>query len=267
MVIICVDLEAWERSHAIITEIGIATLDTRDIKDLSPGKLGENWRSKIRARHFRINEHIMYVNHEFVHGCPDRFEKEFGTTEFIDKKDACQIIASCFKEPFSKKVTQEEIDAAWAKLAKDEELKEEKRNIIFLGHNPASDVGYLKQLGYDPDTLLNLREYMDTAGLYRAHKKEAQPRGVGGILSEFDLTGWNLHNAGNDAVYTLWIFLATIVAEAEARGKEAQIESGDEGDAAENKKPGGDAKVKAPFKPVPKVDFDDFVVPEEYKVW
>lgn len=31
--------------------------------------------------------------------------------------------------------------------------------------------------------------------------------------------GWNLHNAGNDAVYTMWIMLATCIREACGRGK------------------------------------------------
>lgn len=270
VIIICVDLEAWERSHSIITEVGIATLDTRDIRNMAPGSLGENWREKIRARHFRINEHMIYENKDFVIGCPDRFEKDFGTTEFIDLKDACHAVASCFKEPFSKQLTQEDIDASWNKLSESgdnaNDGKQEKRNIIFLGHNPASDVGYLRTLGYDPENLLNLREYMDTAGLYRAHKKEAQARGVGGILAEFGLTGWNLHNAGNDAVYTLWIMLATIVAEAESRRKKDEDDSDDEG---EDGKPGiaKTTKTTANGASAPPMSIDDFVVPEEYKVW
>ena len=160
----------------------------------------------------------MYENSEFVQGAADRFEKDFGTTEIIAKDDICRVIASCFKEPFCKPSTASDIDASWENMPSNgSEMQGEKRNIIFLAHNPASDVAYLKTLGYDPENLLNLVEFMDTADLYRAHKKEQNPRSVGGILSEFNLVGWNLHNAGNDAVYTMWIMLATIVAEACAR--------------------------------------------------
>lgn len=73
-VFICVDVEAYERNSYQITEIGIATLDTRDLKFLSPGRGGVNWREMIRARHFRIKEHKHLINKDFVHGCPDRFE-------------------------------------------------------------------------------------------------------------------------------------------------------------------------------------------------
>jgi hypothetical protein len=74
VVFVCVDIEANERNSTQITEIGIATLDARDIKSLAPGERGANWLSKIRARHFRINEYKHITNTEFVSGCPDRFE-------------------------------------------------------------------------------------------------------------------------------------------------------------------------------------------------
>ena len=73
MVFVCVDVEANERNSSQITEIGIATLDTRDLKSLAPGERGANWLNKIRARHFRINEYQYVRNTEFVSGCPDRF--------------------------------------------------------------------------------------------------------------------------------------------------------------------------------------------------
>lgn len=74
VVFVCVDVEAYERSSKVITEIGIATLDTLDLIDLVPGEGGKNWMEKIRPRHFRINENKHYVNSDFVAGCADRFE-------------------------------------------------------------------------------------------------------------------------------------------------------------------------------------------------
>jgi len=74
VVFISVDVEAYERPPGQITEIGIATLDTEDIKNLIPGKGGAEWLNKIRTRHFRIEEHKHLNNTEFVSGCADRFE-------------------------------------------------------------------------------------------------------------------------------------------------------------------------------------------------
>jgi hypothetical protein len=89
-VFVCVDIEAWEDAHNIITEIGIATLDTRDLAGLIPGKAsaredgsegkgcdGPAWRAAIRARHFRIQEHRHYRNTKHVRDCPDSFEYGF----------------------------------------------------------------------------------------------------------------------------------------------------------------------------------------------
>jgi len=74
VVFICVDVEAFERNNNIITEIGIATLDTDDLKQMEPGNNAENWRKAVRARHFRIKEHVNMVNKDFVQGCADSFE-------------------------------------------------------------------------------------------------------------------------------------------------------------------------------------------------
>lgn len=74
IVFVCVDVEAYERNTRQITEIGIATLDTEDLKAINPGEGGANWRKIIIARHFRIKENRHLINKDFVHGCPDRFE-------------------------------------------------------------------------------------------------------------------------------------------------------------------------------------------------
>jgi hypothetical protein len=74
VVFVCIDVEAVERNQNLITEIGVATLDTKDISHLAPGEKGENWMKMIRPRHFRVNEQKHHVNHEFVVGCPDKFE-------------------------------------------------------------------------------------------------------------------------------------------------------------------------------------------------
>lgn len=70
---VCVDVEAYERDANVITEIGLAVLDSEDIMDMPTGKDGENWFSEIKAFHLRISEYSSLVNSEFVRGCPDSF--------------------------------------------------------------------------------------------------------------------------------------------------------------------------------------------------
>jgi len=53
VIFVCVDVEAYEKDSSKITEIGISVLDVKSLGGIAPGLAGSNWRSKIRARHFR----------------------------------------------------------------------------------------------------------------------------------------------------------------------------------------------------------------------
>jgi hypothetical protein len=75
-----IDVEAWERNQDLITEVGIAMLDTADIQNIAPGDGGQNWLPHIRARHLRVRENTWAVNRQYVHGCPDRFDFGFVPT-------------------------------------------------------------------------------------------------------------------------------------------------------------------------------------------
>jgi hypothetical protein len=211
VVFICVDVESYERDHNLITEIGIATLDTADIKTLAPVENGTAWRKAIRARHFRIREYGHLHNSEFIQGCADKFE--FGESEWISIKEAPRIIASCFREPFSAMSGIETGQLRTEKSNGPASPTENtlKRNIVLVGHDTQTDVKYLRKLGYDPYNLSNLLETCDTALMYRALHHEPNSRSLGHILYELGITGWYLHNAGNDAVYTLQAMLGLAI--------------------------------------------------------
>jgi hypothetical protein len=180
VVFVSVDVEAYEKNHAIITEIGISSLDTNEIGSIAPGVQGKNWMKHINSRHFRIKEAVHLVNKDFVNGCPERFEKIFGESEFIARNDAAQVVASCFRAPF-----------AGHDLTRDDE----RRKIVLVGHDTKTDIQYLRDLGYDVRNLSNLIEVIDTADLYRALKYQDQPANLGTLLSDLKLSAWNLHNA------------------------------------------------------------------------
>ncbi len=74
---VAIDVEAWEKNHDLITEVGIATLDTADIANVAPGDGGKDWFPLIRARHVRIKENSWAENNHYVHGCADRFSFGF----------------------------------------------------------------------------------------------------------------------------------------------------------------------------------------------
>ncbi|CAI6329073.1 unnamed protein product [Periconia digitata] len=204
VIFICVDVESYEKAHHLITEVGIATLDTRDLSGIPPGNDGKNWRPLIRARHFRIQEYSHLVNSEYVSGCPDRFD--FGRSEWVRLADAAAMTAECFKEPFC--------GTNWAGTS---DMKLEERNLIFLGHDAQGDIRYLQTLGFDAMALPNMLETQDTATMYRVWRRELNPTNLGRILYSFDIPGFNLHNAGNDAVFTVQAMLAICVREASIR--------------------------------------------------
>ncbi|CBX96780.1 hypothetical protein LEMA_P099110.1 [Plenodomus lingam JN3] len=214
VVFVCVDVESYEHAHHKITEVGIATLDTRDLAGIEPGVDGKQWSKRIRARHFRINEHRHLVNGSFVSGYPDKFK--FGESTFIPLKEAAQHIADCFSTPFGAH-SSNGAGSAYTLIPSKFDV-EEKRNLIFLGHDTSGDIQYLQKLGYDATKVDNIIEALDTAVMYQVWRRESQPTRLTKILDSFDLDGFYAHNAGNDAVFTVQAMLAICVREATLRG-------------------------------------------------
>lgn len=151
--------------------------------------------NKIVARHFRIREYMHMENRDFVQGCADKFE--FGTSEIISRDSARSAIAGCMEPPY--------FDPA--RLSYNEPTAE-PREVILVGHGPHNDINYFRNLGYDVLSLPNLIEVLDTAEMFRALTDEVNTRGLAHVLFHMDIIGWNLHNAGNDAVYTLQAMIA-----------------------------------------------------------
>jgi hypothetical protein len=195
--------------------VGIATLDTRGLTNVPPGVDGENWRRHVRARHFRIRDHAHLVNTDFVRGCPDRFD--FGQSTMVSLIEAPTYIAACFSPPFGAHPSNGVDDINHLLRSTN---TTEKRNLIFLGHDTLGDVKYLQNLGYDPLNIDNLLEALDTAIMYRVWRREQNPTALDKILNRFDIAGYNTHNAGNDAVFTVQAMLAICVHEASIRGSD-----------------------------------------------
>lgn len=73
VVFICFDVETYEKSPGLVTELGFAILDTQKLKGVPPGAKGENWFKLIQGRHIRIKEYSYMKNTEYVEGCPGNF--------------------------------------------------------------------------------------------------------------------------------------------------------------------------------------------------
>ncbi|PKX92214.1 3'-5' exonuclease [Aspergillus novofumigatus IBT 16806] len=200
-ILVSIDVECNERCHEQVTEVGISTLDTVDLVGIPPGENAENWTSRIRSRHLRVREYGHIVNRQYVTGCPGSFE--FGESEWVSKGKLADVVQACFQPPYSFGI--EDTDGVQLDSDSGPEYKRKKRNLILVGHNTSMDVKYLATLGIPvfEDVTTAFLERIDTAELYRVIRSELNQRSLASILGELGIIGWNLHNAGNDARYTL----------------------------------------------------------------
>lgn len=189
MVFLCFDLEMYERNPNVVTEVGIAILDTKDIKDMPPGENGENWFMSIKARHIRIQENMGYRNFQFVQGWPDRFN--FGESELVPMAEVKNVLKQVLE--------------AHAPMRPD---SSKFGNVVIVGHDLKGDVEGLKKVGFNLYDIRNIREMVDTKDMFQHLMKMQDGRKLKSILDAFELHNAYLHNAGNDAVYAMQAMIA-----------------------------------------------------------
>ncbi|KAL4785654.1 hypothetical protein BJX76DRAFT_323866 [Aspergillus varians] len=195
-IFISVDVEVNERCHTQVTEVGISTLDTRDLTGIAPGPQGEEWQSHIRSRHLRVQEYKHHVNHLYVRGCPENFE--FGTSEWVSSDGVSGMVQDSFAQPSF-------FDGPDKTL----------RPLVLVGHSLDADIQYLQLANVhfieDSNGAPKFADRIDTATSFQVIRGEVDPRSLGGVIGELGMTGWNLHNAGNDARYTMQALVAMLV--------------------------------------------------------
>jgi len=237
VVIVAFDVESWEENHAMMTEIGISTLDTTKLFNVPPGHQGENWIQTIRSRHFRITGREYMRNFKYCTGHPESFQ--FGISEFVAIDSAPDLVDSCFEWPYSAGFEcrgPPQFDADGNPISRLEPVLDttqtnsddrKQRNLLILGHDITGDIAYLSSLGsevFGPDTkhtsinsdgvpsrrqrvLSSIRERLDTSILHKTLNKDDQIRSLTKMCYDLDITAWYAHNAGNDARYTLEAFI------------------------------------------------------------
>lgn len=191
VVFLAIDCEAYERDSSKITEVGIAMLDTRNILGIAPDKSAVNWHQLVSARHFRIKEYCHLVNKDFIKGRPEEFD--FGHSEIVSIEHIASVLADCFKLP------------------QEDGVQEGHRKIVLVGHDISQDIAFCHKIGFSILNRSSIVEVLDTASMFRAYAKESNPRSLASIMYHFHIDAWHLHNAGNDATYTLFAMLAICV--------------------------------------------------------
>uniref|UniRef100_A0A8H7TPP9 Gfd2/YDR514C-like C-terminal domain-containing protein n=1 Tax=Bionectria ochroleuca TaxID=29856 RepID=A0A8H7TPP9_BIOOC len=200
VVLVCFDVEAIERPPNPISEIGIAILDTRDIAKTAPGPAGQEWWPLIKAHHLRVRELSALVNRDYVQGCPDAFN--FGESTFPTKSETKEAILSILN-PYI----------------------EDGRSIALVGHDIHQDIRYLFSLGIDLANIGSIKQTIDSQALHQVLRELDCGRGLSAVLSDLGISSKNLHNAGNDAVFTL---RASIGLAIENTRKQAAKEKGED---------------------------------------
>lgn len=190
-VFICIDLEAFEFAQQKITEVGVSVLDSRQIIGTDPGPDGKEWLSKINTRHILIEEHKHLVNKRFVHGCPDKFN--FGSSEVVSLKNIHKTLTQLFANPSPNSIRASD---------------EGSRNIILVGHGLSNDTVYLKKLRFTPNAKGNIIQNVDTQKFVGSKKQQV---GLSKLMTGLGIEPENLHNAGNDAAYTMQALLLMTV--------------------------------------------------------
>ncbi|KAJ3958301.1 hypothetical protein N0V92_005134 [Colletotrichum tropicale] len=191
VVFMCIDIEVAEEHHGTVLEVGMTTLDTRDIVGVPPGKVGRDWFPYIKSRHLITEDYKHIVNKKYIKGCPDLFD--FGESEYPKRKDL-----------------RDEILNAFAELSSADKDKP-PRNIVLVGHGLSSDLTFMTGMDVHPWSVPGMIRCLDTKDMHQAWREETQGRSLVFVLQDLDIPSKNLHNAGNDAAYTLRAMLGLAV--------------------------------------------------------
>ncbi|KAG4100692.1 hypothetical protein H8356DRAFT_304832 [Neocallimastix lanati (nom. inval.)] len=170
---ICLDIEAFERNHDFLTEFGWCLFK----------KNGEI----IKKKHAIVEEYISYHNGRYV---PDNKNNyNFGKSEVVKLKDIYK------------------------------ELKNDFDQVNYLvGHGINNDIRFLKKIKVDVSKFKKMNgnsNKIDDYGIIETMDLFSgffltKPVGLEKSLRRLEIPYKSLHNAGNDAYYTMQVFLEII---------------------------------------------------------
>ncbi|KAJ5188698.1 hypothetical protein N7491_005019 [Penicillium cf. griseofulvum] len=243
-IFICIDLE-WMDRYGWLTEVGISTLDMMDLQGVVPGDYGHMWMKQVRSRHLRVAEYRNWVNSTYSTGCPGSFR--FGKSEMIASAEVGKVVDAAFHPPYMVPLKDEMVPS----------YKNQKRTVILVGLDLHGDIMHLQKAGSKvfinkdgPSSVI--RETFDVAELYRVEAGESQKRGLRALLGILNILSPDLHNAGNDAHYTLHALVRMMLRV--AGEKPWGYESAEVSDAELKPEPSNTPKVTINPKDMPKFE-------------
>lgn len=177
-VFIAIDIEWDETNPHNILEIGFAVLDLRQGR-LHPNRFPPSTWS-IRPRHLIISENRDIHNSKYVRS--NKFGFKFGKSYNCKERKAAQVIQNLLD-------------------------RYEEEEVVVVGHCLTQDLQRLEEMGIE----LGERMVLDTGSLERVFfgRINGQRRSLGDICADLDIKYYaprKLHNAGNDAFFTMAVF-------------------------------------------------------------
>lgn len=162
--LVAIDVEAWERNLKKVTEIGVAIYDpTSQDNSIIP---------QIKVVHLIVKENKQMYNGKFVRDNKHNFMG--GTSYVISLKEAAVFLDQLFEAYIV------------------------KRNGTIVGHHIEGDIKWLRQMKV---TLKESTPTVDTGKIFQLSKSSGGT--LKGLLKLVDIPHAFLHNAANDAYYTL----------------------------------------------------------------
>ncbi|KAI5960764.1 uncharacterized protein KGF55_004334 [Candida pseudojiufengensis] len=175
-ILFSLDIEAWELNTNEITEIGISIYDPRFSSITTT--------AHIHNYHIKIKDHIHRNNGRYVPNHSDNFVG--GETLIMSKYNAgilCQALISYF---FDHGIINNGMPS------------------YLVGHDLKGDIKWLNQLGVK---LPKIYKTIDTSFYTKISKGGKNPHSLKTSLKLLNIPHSFLHNAGNDAYYTLLVAL------------------------------------------------------------
>ena len=173
--VVCLDIEGKEytfNSVCFLMKCIAFEHDHRKILEVGLVVLNlHSWTEE--AHHVIITEYEFFFNGKYVCNNKDKFN--FGTSKKMSLAAAIDFIVKHLNEPAS----------------------------CLLGHNIKSDINFLRQFSSQKLTL----PVFDTQAIFNYHSLSQEPASLARVLDHLSIPYSNLHNAGNDAYYTLKAFM------------------------------------------------------------
>ncbi|KAL9539162.1 hypothetical protein MBANPS3_010424 [Mucor bainieri] len=181
-VFVSIDIEAYERDHSILLEIGWSMFDAST--------------NTCMDQHYINDQYRHLLNGQFVEDQKERFN--YGTSVWCSMKQALIELRK---------------DLDWA-VARD-------GGFVLVGHGLDSDLKYLAKQNFlwpgkhggDVASVEDSAKIaiLNTDTIYGSSINDLHnPPSLGKTLALFGIDTWNLHNAGNDAHYTLLLLLKLV---------------------------------------------------------